>query len=340
MRIGIICPSEIALRRFMPAVQKLTEVEFVGLGVCSIEERFGEDIPEKAIVNEVIDTEYYKAQTFVDQYGGKIYNSYEEIVTSNDIDAIYIPLPPALHYKWAKKALEHGKHVLVEKPATISMSQTKELVELANKKGLALHENYMFIFHEQLDMIESVIKSGEIGDVRLYRISFGFPRRAANDFRYSKTLGGGALIDAGGYTMKYATRLLGETINVKCAQLNYIDEFEVDMYGSATLVNKDGVTAQVAFGMDNNYKCELEAWCSNGCLSTGRVLTAPDGFVPKMTIRKGNEDEIRDLPSDDAFGKSIEHFMKCILDEKIRKNNYKSLIKQAELIDEFICLTK
>lgn len=335
MKLGIICPSEIALRRFMPALQNIDEFEFVGIGVCSVEERFENNLPEQNVVDAVMQQEYDKAQVFIVQYGGKLFEGYQTIVESDEIDAIYIPLPPALHYRWAKMALENGKHVLVEKPSTISACQTAELCDIALSKGLGFHENYMFAFHQQLSEIDQLIESGEIGDVRLYRISFGFPRRAANDFRYNKALGGGALIDAGGYTIKYATMLLGETAKLRYAQMNYLDEFEVDIYGSAALVNNDGVTAQIAFGMDNNYKCELEAWGSRGCLTTGRVLTAPVGFVPTVTIRKGNDDEVRNLSADDAFRKSIQRFIDCIKDSSERESNCKQIVKQAQLVDEF-----
>lgn len=335
MRLGIICPSEIAIRRFMPALQQCEDLEFAGIGVYTKEERFGsKEISDEAFWAE-LGKEKEKAQVFIDQYGGKLYNGYAKIATSPDIDALYVPLPPSLHFKWAKLALDHGKHVLVEKPSTTSADDTNELIRIASERGLALHENYMFTFHAQLDAIEDIIRSGEIGDIRLYRISFGFPRRASNDFRYNKALGGGALIDAGGYTIRYATRLLGPTAELKYAQSNYLDEFEVDMYGSAALVNRDGVTAQVSFGMDNNYKCELEAWGSKGCLTTGRILTAPAGFVPTATIRKGSEDTVIELPADDAFLKSIMHFMACVEDENVRKERYQLIAKQAELVDEF-----
>lgn len=335
MKLGIICPSEIAIRRFMPALQQCKGLEFAGIGVYTKEERFGSNPISDEEFKLAIGKEKEKAQVFIDQYGGKLYNGYTEIAASPDIDALYIPLPPSLHFKWAKLALEYGKHVLVEKPSTTSADDTNELVRIASERSLALHENYMFAFHAQLDAIEEIIRSGEIGDIRLYRISFGFPRRAASDFRYSKALGGGSLIDAGGYTIRYATRLLGSTAELKYAQSNYLDEFEVDMYGSAALVNQDGVTAQVAFGMDNNYKCELEAWGSKGCLTTGRVLTAPAGFTPTAIIRKGNEDTVIELPADDAFLKSIMHFMACVEDENVRKERYQIIAKQAELIDEF-----
>ena len=335
MKIGIICPSEIAIRRFMPALQQCNNLSFAGLGVFTKEERFGNEDVSDDIFQGLLEKEKEKAQVFIDQYGGKIYGGYEVIATSPDIDALYIPLPPALHYKWAKIALENGKHVLVEKPSTVSANDTKDLVRIASEHNVALHENYMFTFHEQLDAIERIIKSGEIGDIRLYRISFGFPRRAANDFRYNKALGGGALIDAGGYTIRYATRLLGTSAEIKYAQSNYLDEFEVDMYGSAAMVNADGVTAQVAFGMDNNYKCELEAWGSKGCLATGRVLTAPAGFTPSAVIRKGNEETTIELPVDDAFLKSINHFVDCINNKNVRAECYEVITKQAELVDEF-----
>lgn len=335
MNIGVICPSEIAIRRFMPALKKCNDLSFVGVGVFSKDELYGSQNYSDQEFGKVLNEEKKKAQVFIDQYGGKIFNSYFEIVTSPEVDAIYIPLPPALHYRWARIALESGKHVFLEKPATIGANDTKELIKIASSKGLVLHENYMFAFHEQLDAIDQIIKSGAIGEIRLYNICFGFPRRASGDFRYNKELGGGALIDAGGYTIRYATRLLGQNVKIRYAQSNYLDGFGVDMYGSAALVNADGLTAQIAFGMDNNYKCELEAWGSKGCLTTRRVLTAPEGFVPTAILREGNEEKIIELPSDDAFYKSIMHFVDCIEDEKVRAERYEIILKQAELVDEF-----
>ena len=314
IRIGIICPSEIAFRRFMPALQKASDkIQFAGIAYSSPEEWFGDisKITPEAI-KEQQERESNKAQTFIDAFGGKIYNGYQTLIESKDIDAIYLPLPPALHYKWAKMALENGKHVFVEKPSTTSLADTDELIKIASEKGLALHENYMFIFHNQLKALDDVVAGGEIGEVRLYRISFGFPRRAQNDFRYNKALGGGALLDAVGYTMKYASYLLGNTARVIAAQTNYIPEFEVEMFGSATMVNDNGTTAQLAFGMDNDYKCEIEIWGSQGTIISNRILTAPVGFVPSYTIKKNQLFETRPLPTDDAFLRSINHFLKCV----------------------------
>lgn len=327
-RIGIICPSEIAFRRFLPALKEAGCFEYAGVAIASKEEFVG-------ATDEILTKERAKAQSFVDNYGGKIYEGYSTLIHSDEVDAIYLPLPPGLHYKWAKVALAAGKHILVEKPCTTALADTDELMKEAERKGLAAHENYMFAFHDQLEAVNDIVKSGEIGDVRLYRISFGFPMRAQNDFRYNKSLGGGALLDCGGYTMKYASILLGPTAQLKYAQSNNIEGFSVDMYGSAALVNDEGVTAQIAFGMDHNYKCELEVWCSKGTLYTNRILTAPAGLVPEVIIRKGNEEEKRNLPADDAFKKSILHFNKCIEDNATREENYEILLRQAKLVDSF-----
>lgn len=337
IRIGVICPSEIAFRRFLPALQKVNDkIQFAVIGIASPEEWFGDltNISQEQI-DEQQSRERAKAQTFIDQFGGEIVVGYGNLVSSNLIDAVYIPLPPALHHKWAKKALEAGKHVFVEKPSTTSLADTEELINLASEKGLALHENYMFIYHSQLEEINSVVKGGEIGDVRLYRITFGFPLRQLNDFRYNKDLGGGALLDAGGYCMKYANWLLGGNAHVVTAQANTLEGFEVDMYGSATMANDKGQIAQLAFGMDNDYRCEIEIWGSKGTITSGRILTAPSSFTPSYTIKKNQNIETRPLAADDAFLKSIIRFCDCINNTTIRDEEYKLLYKQEELLEQF-----
>ena len=337
IRIGIICPSEIAFRRFLPALKEAGEgFRFVAIGIASPEEWFGDltNISQEQI-DEQQARERAKAQTFVDQYGGEIIVGYGNLVSSDLIDAAYIPLPPALHHKWAKKALEADKHVFVEQPSTTCLADTEDLIKLASEKGLALHENYMFIYHSQLEEINNVLKSGEIGDVRLYRITFGFPLRQLNDFRYNKALGGGALLDAGGYCMKYANWLLGGDAHVVTSQANNIEGFEVDMFGSATLAHDNGQIAQIAFGMDNDYRCDIEIWGSKGTITSGRILTAPAGFAPSYTIKKNQDIETRPLTADDAFLKSILRFDECVKNAGIRNEEYGLLRKQEQLIEEF-----
>lgn len=331
IRIGIICPSEIAFRRFMPAVKQCNNFEYAGVAVANAEEWNG------TLTDKIRKSELEKAQNFADNYGGKIFESYMQLIESNDIDAIYLPLPPALHYKWGKLVLEGGKHLFLEKPSTTCADDTKKLIEAAKFKKLALHENYMFQYHSQIEYIQKMIEDGKVGDLRLIRIAFGFPKRSANDFRYNKKLGGGALLDCGGYTIKLASMFLGESSKIVTSHLNYTDEFNVDIYGSATMVNDDGLTAQLAFGMDNSYKCDLEVWGSKGTIFANRILTAPAGFEPVIEYKSGNEpiEKIK-LDADDTFKKSIKFFGKCIENTDARIENYKAIIHQENLVDKII----
>lgn len=339
MRVGIICPSEIAFRRFLPSLQKVNEFSFAGVAIATPEEWTGDGkVTENTLA--IIENERKKAQTFIDNYGGKIYEGYKTLITSPEVDVVYLPLPPALHFKWAKLALESGKHAYVEKPFTTNLEDTQTLLNIARKNHLAVHENYMFIYHQQLQAIQDMIVQGEIGKVRQYRVSFGFPRRAANDFRYNKALGGGALLDAGGYCMKYASWLLGNTAKLICANSYYEPDYEVDIFGSCTMTNDEGTIVQMSFGMDCDYKCELEVWGSTGTLTTGRVLTAPDDLEPDMVIKHNQEYITKKLPADNAFEKSIRRFYACLTSDAVREDNYRTIERQSSFVSEFKKLSK
>lgn len=333
MKIGILSPSEIAFRRFMPAINSCPNIEFAGIAIASKEEWFTNS--SNFDYDEVKKTEEEKANKFIENYGGKIYYSYDNMLHDNDIDSIYIPLPPALHGKWGKAALKNGKNAFVEKPSTTSLKETEELVELAKKNNLVVMENYMFIYHKQLEEIMNYIKNGIIGKVKKYTISFGFPRRSTNDFRYQKNLGGGAIIDCGGYTIKYANMILGGNAELKYAKLINDDiKQDIDIFGNGIYTyGKDIV--EVQFGMDNDYRCMLEVWGSEGTLKTNRVLTAPAGYIPTLMITKNGVTDEKELSEDDTFFKSIQRFMKCIDNADERNTVYNEILKQASLIDEF-----
>lgn len=326
VRIGVICPSEIAFRRFMPALALDKRFEFAGIAYASLEEWRGADIA-------LIEKEREKAHNFTEKYGGEIFDSYSKLVEASNIDAVYIPLPPALHAEWTKKVIEAGKHCFVEKPFATELSDTLELISAAREKKLALNENYMFVYHSQLDFIRNEIADKKMGDIRCINISFGFPFRGANDFRYNKKLGGGALMDCGGYTLKLAQMLLGGRAEVAFAQMKYKDGIDADIFGSAVICGD--TAAHVEFGMDNSYKCSLEIWGSERSLLADRIFTAPAGFSPTVTYRDNNGEEVIHLPADDTFAKSLDNFISCITDDKKRFENYEAIQRQAELVEQF-----
>ena len=339
IKIGILCPSEIAFRRFLPALMQCPSFQYIGVAFANKLEWCGDkNQSTDEDFEQIRIAEKNKALQFQKTYGGKIFDSYDKLLNSGEVDAIYIPLPPSLHYKWTLQALCKGINCFVEKPFTTSIDETKALVNIASKKNLVIHENYMFIYHSQLEVIKNVIDKGEIGDVRLCRIDFGFPERGKNDFRYKKTLGGGALMDCGGYTLKLACFILGKDAKLVSANSIYSNKFDVDIGGVATLRNAKGYTVQVAFGMDNDYRCSIDVWGSKGSLKSERILTAPAGFIPSFFISKNGQVEQFEMKADDSFFKSINHFEKCLFNNMNRENNYKDILNQAILVDDFINL--
>lgn len=310
-RIGILGAADIAFNRFLPALEKVQGVQCAGVASNS---------PDKL-------------RRFVDKYNIHVYESYDEVIQDENVDCIYVPLPPVFHYEWAKKALLAGKHVFLEKPSTISAEQTRELVGLAGSMGVVLQENYMFQYHAQLADIEKIIASGELGKLRLVRTSFGFPRRAGGDFRYVKELGGGTMLDNGGYTIKLINRLLGRSTRLVASRLDYDEETGVDIFGTAEFMNADGVLAQAAFGMDCQYQCSLELWGSKGRLTTGRIYTTPDGFVPTALIETGAGSRSIELASCDAFEESIKMYLRAVDDDGLRADMAQELVRQAEFVD-------
>ena len=313
MKFGVLGAADIAKRRFLPALAKCKNAEFSVLAVSS----------EKRLEAGI---------SLAEEFGGKAIAGYDKLLENEEIEAVYIPLPPSLHYEWAKKALLAGKHVFVEKPSTIDVENTEELVDIAKEKNLAIVENYGFVHHPQIALIKRLISDGEIGDIRNVRTAFGFPKRQLEDIRHQKDLGGGGLLDAGGYTIRAGFELLGESSEVVTASLNYIDGFEVDMYGTLTMENAIGHTLQASFGMDNFYKCELEIWGQKGMIKAPRFYTAPDGSKPQVILTTNDGETVYEADSADQFLLQTEYFMSCIKNEDMRNTAYDELIRQIEMI--------
>lgn len=312
LRLGILGTSEIAFRRFLPALKRHPKFEFAGVASRKKE----------------------RTASFVQAFGGKGYDDYDALLCDDSIDAVYLPLPPALHADWAMRALQHGKHILVEKPFTTKLEDTCKLLEVARKKGLAVHENYMFVFHSQLDYIKNIANTDQLGAIRGYRMVFGFPKRASNDFRYNKALGGGALLDCGGYPVRLALELLGESVKVTQARLYQPKGYEVDLYGNAVLESdSQNVAAQISFGMDNAYQCQLEIWGSKATLIASRIFTAGDDFAPEVIISDVQGMKRFSLAPDSQFYKSIDFMHSCIMNPSDRNKSCAAILHQAQLID-------
>lgn len=277
-----------------------------------------------------------RARIFSEKFNTHAFESYEALLASN-VQSVYIPLPNGLHYEWIKKSLEQHKHVLVEKSMACSLKEVIHLNELARDTGLTLIENFQFRFHPQMALIQRKVDEGVIGELRNIRASFGFPPFVdPNNIRYKKELGGGALFDAGAYTIKVAQIFLGEDIYVGSAALERPENRDVDIWGSASLKQKNGhLEAQVAFGFDNFYQNSIELWGSKGKITAPRIFTAPPGFEASVLIQTSQgASEIKISPAN-HFQNMLRHFYDLVSSGNGLQSEYEQNINQSRLIEEF-----
>lgn len=311
IKIGVMGCANIAIRSIIPKIKENPLFELVYIASRSID----------------------KAKKYADLFECKALGSYDELVLSNEIDAVYMPLPTGLHEEWVLKSLENDKHILIEKSLAVNFESAKKMVNKAKEKDLLIMEDFMFLYHSQQNQIKELINSGEIGEIRCFRSSFGFPPFTDDNFRYNKELGGGALLDAAAYTVRASQLFFGDDLNVQAAQLNNIPNKEVDIYGGAFLTDSKGTVMQLAFGFDNYYQCNYEFWGSKGKLTVHKSFTPKENEEPLITINKQDETKEYRLPSDDHFKNILTEFANSILLKNFEAK-YQEILNQSRLLNE------
>jgi predicted dehydrogenase len=290
------------------------------------------EVPEAvpvAIASRRLET----AESFAAEFKIDVAPNYDALLARDDIDAVYLPLPPALHEQWILRALAAGKHVLCEKPLTTSLASAERLVTAARSANRVLAENWMFLHHRQLVVINSLIAEHKLGPLRVLRANFGFPALDAANFRYRRELGGGALLDAGGYTLRVARHFLGDPLRLIGGVLETPTGSGVDRFGAALLSGRNAGTAQLAFGFDTFYQCELQLWFANGRITAPRIFTAPPGLATEITLETADGSQTIVAPPDNHFAGSLRDFA-----NRVAGNcpDLSGLLAQARLVDEIL----
>lgn len=261
-----------------------------------------------------------KAAEFAANHGiARRFESYEALLASSDIDAVYIALPPALHHEWARRAIDAGKHVLCEKPLAENAQLAQELMLLAKQRGVVLVEGMHVRYLDRLRRHRELVAGGELG--RLLRIESclrtPYMRIAKGDFRLRFELGGGAALDLGCYAVSCLRYIAGEepevlSVRHKCSAP------QIDRWMRGTLRFPSGAEGAVEFGFRGFYtpRSGVVATCENGWAKwegedlvhgkNGNVVK--ESFPPKSTFQlQLNEfaksvrgEESNALPADDA----------------------------------------
>ena len=136
------------------------------------------------------------------------YGSYEALLADPDVDVIYNPLPNHMHAEWTIKAVEAGKHVLVEKPIALSVAEVYAMDAAAKKHNRVVSEAFMYRHHPQTLKVVELVKTGKLGKVQVVKGCFTAVFTRDNNFRWDPAQGGGALWDVGCYPLSYTRTIL------------------------------------------------------------------------------------------------------------------------------------
>ncbi len=195
-------------------------------------------------IDAVAARELSRAQKMTQRFDiAKAYGSYSELLADPDIDAVYIPLPPALHGTWTEAALDFGKHVLIEKPFTANAGEAATLVAKAEESGLVVMEAFHSVYHPLVNDIREILATGTIGTPASAYGVFSIPIPPGKSTRWNQSLGGGALMDVGCYPIRMMQAIFGSTPEVLSA--NALKSGGIDRAMTATLQFPDGLAATI-----------------------------------------------------------------------------------------------
>jgi len=319
LKFGIIGCSRIARKSVIPAILQSEFAELEIIGSRTIE----------------------KSKEFSTEFNCKKNGTYDDVISDDSINAVYISTPIGTHAELAMKAASAGKHVYCEKSATDSFTSAKEMVECSKNNNVRIMEGFMFRFHPQHKKVKELINNKKIGNLDSFYGSFGFPSFPEGDIRYNKELGGGFLNDSGCYPI-CASRMIFDQEPLSVFYHNFIDsKTGVDVKGTSILTYKNNKTASITYANGNYYQAKYEVWGSEGVISLDRAYSVPSDFITKINLQynienswEGRKNEIIKVEPTDHFLKMIDMFcMEINGNDKLSLNFEKELLNQAKVME-------
>ena len=258
------------------------------------------------------------------------YGSYEELLADPGIDAVYISLPNNLHVEWSVKALEAGKHVLVEKPFSRHAREVIVAFDLAERQGLVLSEAFMWRHNPQAARVAALIADGTIGELRLVRSTFSYSLYDADNIRLRTDVEGGSLMDVGCYCVS-GSRLAAGDEPESVYGAAWFGETGTDWLFAGTLRFPGDVLAQFDCGTSLPNRDELEVIGSEGSL----FLDDPwHANRPVIEVRRdGAETERIELVPEDSYRLELENVSDAIRGEAELLLGREDAVAQAKALE-------
>ena len=255
------------------------------------------------------------------------FKTYEEGLKKSEADIVYISLPNSLHYKWAKKALNNGYHVIVDKPLCENFNKVKNLISIAKKNKRLLTEAIFFDYHAQ---ISTALKlSGGVEKIKYINTNFVIPNPIISNFRSSKKFKGDVLMDMGCYASSIINifcnkKIFSKKIILKknilnmISSVNFIFDFSTQIY-----------TGQFKFG--GEYQNNLCLYTEKKIIELNRVYSPPHDKSLNILVKEKNNTKVYKMKKENAFEK---YFFEVI--NKIKKKDYQYYFKKILLINKFV----
>ncbi len=261
--------------------------------------------------------EAYAAQWEIPQAFG----SYEAMLDSGQVDAVYISLPNHLHADWTLRALRSGVHVLCEKPFALSLAEVDAMIATAQETGQVLAEAFMYRHHRQIKAAGEWLRGGRLGQVTVVNAIFNFSiyggTQGLDNVRLAPEKGGGSLWDVGVYPVSLAQFLLGEAPRSVCGA-QVIGQTGVDEVFCGQMHYSGGRTAQISCSFSSPFHMAAEVIGTEGRLAMNRpFLPGLDSEPYHLTFYPADGEPVQ-LSVDDQYlyNGEVEDMHDAILDGK------------------------
>ena len=313
IRWGILSTAKIGIDHVIPAILK----------------------SDNGVVSAIASRSVEKAQAVAERFGAPhAFGSYEEMLASDAIDAVYIPLITSQHVEWSIKAADAGKHVLCEKPIALHADQIHDIIAARDRNKVLICEAFMVTYHPQWHKVRSLITNGAIGKLAHVQGAFSFYNDDADNMRNIVEQGGGALPDIGVYptvTTRFATGQ--EPISVS-ATVERDKDNGTDIYASwrarfegfemsAYISTKMGLRQEMSFHGDKGW-IELSA-PFNACLYDADTVTAHN--------QDKSESQVFRFSGVDQYTLQAEAFGRAVQGKKEEMFTLENSVKNQKVID-------
>jgi predicted dehydrogenase len=249
-----------------------------------------------------------RARVYAPEHGiPRAYGSYEALLADPDVEAVYIPLPNALHVPWSIQALEAGKHVLCEKPLGRRADEVERAFAVAAANERLLSEAFMYRHHPQTRRLTELVAGEAVGELRVVRSHFSFHTAAETDVRLSAALDGGALMDVGCYCVSASRLLAGEPEAV--AAIQEVGGDGVDVRFAAVMRFAGGVLAHFDAGLDFADRFELEVVGAEGTI---RLRDPWHCVEPAIEVDRGSGVERIEIERANPYQLEAENFSAAV----------------------------